>query len=94
MNAVIPTRKMRSLSSESRIIRRGVLGDRIDGRSREGRFLSQCERELTAQVGGQPSFAQKLLIRSLARAALRLELIDEKSLAGALTDHDARTFSR
>ena len=83
---------MRPLSAESRIIRRGVLGDRVDGRSREGRFLSQIERELTRQVG-QPSFAQTLLIRRLARAALRLELIDERSLAGPLGDHDARSFS-
>ena len=93
MNAVDPVRRMRPLSAESRIIRRGVLGDRVDGRSREGRFLSQIERELTRQVG-QPSFAQTLLIRRLARAALRLELIDERSLAGPLGDHDARSFPR
>jgi hypothetical protein len=92
MNAVDPVRRMRPLSAESRIVRRGVLGDRVDGRSREGRFLSQIERELTRQVG-QPSFAQTLLIRRLARAALRLELIDERSLAGPLGDHDARSFS-
>jgi len=74
------------------MLRRGVLGDRVDGRSREGRFLSQIERELTRQVG-KPSFAQVLLIRRLARAALRLELIDERSLTGTLSDHDARSFS-
>ena len=68
-----------------------MLGDRVDGRSREGRFLTKIERELTRQVG-QPSFAQALLIRRLARAALRLEFIDERSLGG-LTDHDARSFS-
>ena len=50
MNAVDPPRKLRALSAESRIIRRGVLGDRVDDRSREGRFLSQIERELTRQV--------------------------------------------
>ena len=51
------------------------------------------ERELTRQLGA-PSFTQKLLIRRLARAMLRLELIDEKSMGGGtLTDHDARTFS-
>jgi hypothetical protein len=52
MNAVDPVRKLRSLSSESRVLRRGVLGDKVDGRSREGRFLTKCERELVAQVGG------------------------------------------
>ena len=87
MNAVDPPRKLRALSSESRVLRRGVLGDRVDGRSREGGFLTKIERELTRQAGGAPSFAQTLLIRRLARAALRLELIDERSLSGTLSDH-------
>ena len=93
MNAVDPPRKLRALSSESRVLRRGVLGDRVDSRSREGRFLSQIERSLVAQVGGAPSFTEKLLIRRLSRAMLRLELIDERSLSGTLSDHDARSFS-
>ena len=93
MNAVDPPRKLRALSAESRVLRRGVLGDRVDGRSREGRFLSQIERELVAQVG-KPSFTQKLLIRRLSRAMLRLELLDEKQTAGEeLSAHDGRTFS-
>jgi hypothetical protein len=72
MNAVDPPRKLWALSAESRVLRRGVLGDRVDGRSREGRFLTKIERELTRQIG-QPSFTQKLLIRRLSRAMLRLE---------------------
>jgi hypothetical protein len=92
MNAVDPVRKLRSLSSESRVLRRGVLGDKVDGPSREGRFLTKCERELVAQVGGQPSFTQKLLIRRLSRAMLRLELLDEKAQLSELTDHDGRVF--
>ena len=74
------------------MLRRGVLGDRVDGRSREGRFLTKIERELIAQIGA-PNFTQKLLIRRLSRAMLRLELLDEKATAGTLTDHDGRTFS-
>jgi hypothetical protein len=94
MNAVDPVRKMRAMTVESRVLRRGVLGDRIDGRSREGRFLTQIERELTAQVGGAPSATQRLLIRRLARNMLRLELVDEKMTSGKeLSAHDARTFS-
>ena len=94
MNAVDPPRKLRQLSAESRVLRRGVLGDRVDGRSREGRFLTKIERELVAQLGGQPSFTQKLLIRRLSRAMLRLELLDEKQTAGKeLTAHDGRSFS-
>ena len=44
-------------------------------------------------AGGEPSFTQKLLIRRLSRAMLRLELLDEKATVGTLTDHDGRTFS-
>jgi hypothetical protein len=76
----------------SRVFNRGVLGDSVDARSREGRFLRKCEAELLAQIGGYPTFAQKMLIRRAARAMLRLELLDEKAARGHWTDHDARTF--
>jgi hypothetical protein len=80
------------LGPHCRALRRGSLGDSIDGRSREGKFLRKCEAELVAQVGGQPSFAQRLLIRRIARMTLRLDLFDLKLSAGSWTDHDARTY--
>ena len=93
MNAVSPRRVLKALTAESRVLNRGVLGDKVDGRSREGRFLINIEREVTKQVGA-PSFTQKMLIRRLARAMLRLELIDEKMAAGGeVSAHDGRTFS-
>jgi hypothetical protein len=70
---------------------RGSVGDTIDGRSREGRFLRRVEAELLAGVGGEPTFAQSLLIRRAARSMLQLELLDEKMAAGDWTAHDART---
>ena len=70
---------------------RGSVGDTIDGRSREGKFLRRVEAELIAQVGGKPSFAQSLLIRRAARSMLQLELLDEKMASGNWTAHDART---
>ena len=76
----------------SRALRRGVVGDQIDGRSREGRFLRAAEAELIAHVGGEPSFTQRLLIRRAARAMLRLELFDEKLASGNWSDHDGRTY--
>jgi hypothetical protein len=69
-----------------------VIGDAIDGRSREGKFLRKCEAELLAQVGGEPSFAQRLLIRRIGRAMLKLEMFDSKLSGGNWTDHDARTY--
>lgn len=80
------------LGPHSRAFARGSLGDAIDGRSREGKFLRKVEAELTEHVGGAPSFTQRLLIRRAARALLRLELLDEKMASGNWTDHDARTF--
>ena len=69
------------LGPHCRALRRGVIGDALDGRSREGRFLRKCEAELVARVGGSPSFAQTLLIRRIARATLKLEMFDAKMSA-------------
>jgi hypothetical protein len=81
-----------SIGLYSSAISRGSLGDAIDGRSREGKFLRKCEAERVAQVGGLPSFAQRLLIRRVARAMLRLEAFDARMASGAWTDGDARTY--
>ena len=61
---------------------RGSVDDTIDGRSREGKFLRRVEAELVDQVGGEPSFAQSLLIRCAARSMLQLELLDAKMASG------------
>jgi hypothetical protein len=93
VNAIDPPLKMRPLTSESRLLRRGSLGGiGISGRSREGRLLRDTERALIEHCGGSPSFTQKLLIRRISRAVLRLELLDEKVAHGQWTDHDSRTF--
>ena len=47
---------------------------------------------MIAQIGSEPSFGQRILIRHAARAMLRLELLDAKMSDGSWTDHDARTF--
>jgi hypothetical protein len=80
------------LGPHCRALRRGVIGDAIDGRSREGKFLRKCAAELLAQIGGEPSFAQRLLIRRIARAMLKLEMFDAKMSGGNWTNHDARTY--
>jgi hypothetical protein len=92
METVASHSASRPIGPHCRALKRGVIGDAIDGRSREGKFLRKCEAELVAQVGGQPSFAQRLLIRRIARAMLKLELFDAKMAAGNWTDHDARTY--
>jgi hypothetical protein len=76
----------------SRMFTRGTLGQDLDGRSREGRFLRHVESELARHVGGKPNFPQKLLIRRAARAMLRLELLDLKMAEGNWTEQDGRVF--
>jgi hypothetical protein len=79
-----------SLGPTSKAFRNGALGDRVDGRSREGKFLRRVEAELVAQIGGEPSFAQELLIRRVARSSLQLELLDEKMMRGEFRESDGR----
>ena len=92
MNAHEPPRKLRRLTSESRVIRSGPIGGKIDGRSAEGRFLAKVEAELRGQLAAEPSFTQAMLIRRAARVLLRIELLDEKAAQGGWTDHDARVY--
>jgi hypothetical protein len=73
-------------------IRRGALGDKINGRSPEGKFIRKVEAELTAQLGGSPTFAQTILIRRVARLALQAELFDERFSNGTFTEYDGKVY--
>jgi hypothetical protein len=77
----------------ARGITRGSLGSSIDGRSSAGKFLRRVEKELLAQLGAEPTFAQKLLVRRIARGMLSLEEFDAKLSAGkSWTQVDAATM--
>ena len=75
---------------DSRALARGAVGDLVDVRSKEGRFLKQAEAELLAQLGGNAPFAQRALIRRAARLMLATEMF-EGHIVGAevLTPSDA-----
>jgi hypothetical protein len=74
-------------------ITRGSLGASIDGRSTAGRYLRKIEAELLAQIPGEATFAQKLLVRRIARGMLTLEEFDAKLSAGnSWTAVDAATM--
>jgi hypothetical protein len=64
MNAVDPIRKMPRMGPESRLVRRGSLGDTFDARSREGKFLVRVEAELLAPLGPTPSMEKRSGISS------------------------------
>ena len=76
--------KARGLGPHSRLLSRGAIGEGVDGRSREGRFLRQAERALLNQIGGEPSFTQHTLIRRAARLMLAAETLDGGLTSGAV----------
>jgi hypothetical protein len=91
-NAVAASNRPR-ITQNSRAIDRGSIGWSLDGRSREGRFLTAYSDMLAEHCGGNPSRVQKELIRRCARLALHLELQDEKLLAGVTpSDHASRQY--
>jgi hypothetical protein len=93
MKPALSTIGQMRLKPDSRSLGRGALGDAIDGRSREGKFVRRIESELLEQLGDNPSFAQVLLVRRAARAALKLELYDRKlAEGGEVTSHDSRMY--
>jgi hypothetical protein len=68
------------LGPYSRSLDRGAIGDFIDGRSWEAKFLKRYEAMLIKHLGGKPSLPQAALIIRCARVALHLELMDRRSL--------------
>ena len=70
----------------------GRFGGRVNGNSAEGRFLAKVERELIAEIGGNPTCSQTLLIKRCSMAMLRLQLLDEKMASGSWTGHDGRMY--
>jgi hypothetical protein len=87
-----PKKIRRTLGPYPRLLTKGIAGTSIDGRSQDGRFLRQFEADLISHVGGKPSTTELLLIRRLARIALRLEKFDAKMETGVWNDIDGRTY--
>ena len=85
--------KTKKIGPYCRSLQRGAMSDMFDGRSREGRFLRKIEMELTAQLGGEPSFSQKLLVIRTAKMILRLDLLEHKLDEGKFTNFDTKVFS-
>jgi hypothetical protein len=84
-------RNHRQLGPYSRSLRRGVIGQTLDGRSEAGRFARDLERQLIEHVGGNPSITQKLLIERAIKTTLQLRALDVKLDSGSWTDCDSRT---
>lgn len=88
-----PAKKPWQLGPYSKVLRRGAIGKSVDGRSTEGRYMRDIERQLTEHIGRPPSAPERLLIARVARTSLRILLLEEKLDAGNWTDLDNRTLS-
>jgi hypothetical protein len=68
MKPALSTIGQMRLKPDSRALGRGALGDAIDGRSREGKFIRRIEAELLDQLGdNEPLGVPQTLSRSCGR---------------------------
>ena len=84
----------RRLGPYSRKLTRGAIADAFDGRSVQGRFIRDLERQLIQHIGGSPSITQKLLITRIIRLHMRLDLFEEKltNEPDKWSSHDDRVY--
>lgn len=67
--------------------------DRMDKRTHEARFIKRMRANLIANVGGNPTFAQKEMIDLAAMLALRIKMADAKfSDEQSMSEVEARTY--
>lgn len=76
----------------SKALRRGPIGDNINGNSALGRFIRALEAQLTSYVGGNPDIAQRLTIDRIIKVRVQLDMFEAKLKTGNWTDTDRRTY--
>jgi hypothetical protein len=57
-------------------VRRFAVGRELDARTLEGKTERRAIRELTAHLGGDPTFPQEVLIRRAARLLVMVEYME------------------
>jgi hypothetical protein len=85
----VPGPKGKRYGPYSLSIQRGAIGN-ISGWSLAGKFIRRVEAELIHELGGAPTFAQKLLIRRIARMTWQLDQFDQRFEDGTLTEYDTK----
>ena len=66
---------------------------KMDGRTWEAKLLRQVRADLTAQLGGNPSAAQRALIDQASWLTLHVEQINRNTVGGKpMTEHDSRHY--
>ncbi len=64
----------------------------LDGRTKEARFIRDAERALLDQLGGEPGFAQRVIVRRAAKTMLLAEKLDQRIGSSDCGAQDARTL--
>jgi hypothetical protein len=74
---------------------REIVLAKVDGRSREGRLLTQVRRALIEQLGGEAKLtpAQRLLVDRVAHLQLRVAKLDARLIDGSYTSYDNSTHA-
>ena len=74
---------------------REIVLAKVDGRSREGRLLTQVRRALIEQLGGETKLspAQRLLVDRAAHMQLRCAKLDARLIDGTYTPYDNSTHA-
>jgi hypothetical protein len=82
----------------SALLRRGIGGGSVDGRTTIGRYLRDLGNQLAKHAGGPDAtlnslpVTTRLLIERIVKTTLQLNALDEKLASGeGWTDHDSRT---
>ena len=66
---------------------------KLDGRTWEAKLLRQVRADLTAQLGGSPSAAQRALIDQASWLTLHIEQINRNTVGGKpMSEHDSRHY--
>src|SRR6266571_7099169 len=69
--------KVRAIGPYSRLCR----VQKLDGRTREAALMRKVRTELTAHVGGNPNFVQRMLIERAVILSLRCAQIDDRIMS-------------
>jgi hypothetical protein len=78
------------LQSEGRSKRRGIV--RIDRRTREGKLLEQTRAQLTAAIGGNPTYLQATAIERSAFLTVEVAKLNAMMAAGTATIEVLRAY--
>ena len=87
-------RRVTVIRPNSKLFQRGVIGlDLIDGRTFEGKYARVIEHDLLAQLGGQPTAMQRLMVDRVVKLQLRLDAFEKKIASDKASDRELVVYA-